>query len=344
MGARKGYRRLSIITDVRGIKSAIGEMKGKGHPRQPELNNGWAGAPGDAVLDEEWFRRAIAERIEKHPLNAMEYPFAGEKIFDAPLVSFVRGDDPIFDVYKKIIGPHHLTPEEWLAWQADNNGVPHPAAADISVVSFIMPITEKTRRENAAMTEWPSERWAQTRLLGEIFSQAMVREIVVSLMGRGVLAVAPDTTSLMRKQRYPNAGWASPWSHRHVAYAAGLGSFGMHDFFITEKGAAHRCGSFIVNLRLKPVRSRPENIHAGCLHHNGVKCLKCAQKCPVGAISERGHDKEACYQHVAKSLAYCNKHYHIFIYGCGLCSVGTPCATEDPVQKIRKPGQGPENK
>jgi epoxyqueuosine reductase QueG len=189
------------------------------------------------------------------------------------------------------------------------------------------------------MTEWPSERWAHTRLLGEIFSQAMVREIITHLMGRGILAVAPDVTPLMRKQRYPVVGWASPWSHRHMAYAAGLGAFGMHDFFITEKGAAHRCGSFIVNLRLQPDRVRPENIHANCLQHNGVKCLKCAAKCPVKAIDEKGHDKEACYQRVSKSLAYCNKHYHIFIYGCGLCSVGTPCAALNPVKKMKEEGQ-----
>jgi epoxyqueuosine reductase QueG len=196
-----------------------------------------------------------------------------------------------------------------------------------------MPITEATKRENAAMTEWTSERWAQTRLLGELFSQVMVREIVTYLMGRGVLAVAPDVTSMMRKQRYPAVGWASPWSHRHIAYAAGLGTFGMHDFLITEKGAAHRCGSFIVNLRLRPNRVRPENIHANCLHHSGVKCLKCAAKCPVKAIDEGGHNKEACYQRVSKSLAYCNKHYHIFIYGCGLCSVGVPCEAGIPVKK-----------
>jgi len=263
----------------------------------------------------------------------MEYPFTGERIFDKPLVGFVRGDDPIFLEYKKIIGPHHLTPQEWMAWQAGNNGVPAPNASDLSVVSFVMPITERTRLENAAMAEWPSERWAHTRLLGEIFSQAMVREIVTYLMGRGVLAVAPDVTPLMRKQRYPEVGWASPWSHRHVAYAAGLGTFGMHDFLITEKGAVHRCGSFIVNLRLQPDRARPENIHANCLHHNGVKCLKCAAKCPVKAIDEDGHDKETCYQRVSKSLAYCNKHYHIFIYGCGLCSAGVPCSTEIPVKK-----------
>ncbi|MFA5079402.1 MAG: epoxyqueuosine reductase [Dehalococcoidia bacterium] len=326
----KGYKRLSFITDIRGIKSALGEMKGKGHPRQPGLNRDYSPSPSDPVLDEQWFRDTITDKVQNHPLNAMEYPFNGERIFDPPMVGFVRGDDPIFEKLKEIIGPHHLTPVEWMAWQAGKNRVEPPAAGDLSVVSFVMPLTDRTRRENAAMKEWPSERWAQTRLLGEIFSQVMVRGIVTYLMGRGVLAVAPDVTPLMRKQRYPRVGWASPWSHRHIAYAAGLGTFGMHDFLITPKGAAHRCGSFIVNLKLSPDRSRPENIHAGCLQHSGAKCLKCAARCPVGAIGEQGHDKEACYQRVSKTLAYCNKNYHIFIYGCGLCSVGVPCESIAP--------------
>ncbi len=333
MGTRKGYRRLSMISDIRGIKSALGEMKGKGHPRQPGLNRDYSASASDPVLDEQWFLDTITDKVQSHPLNAMEFPFNGERIFEPPMVGFVRGDDPIFDKLKEVIGPHHLTPAEWMAWQAGKNSVKPPAAGDLSVVSFVMPITDRTRRENAAMKEWPSERWAQTRLLGEIFSQVMVREVVTYLMGRGVLAVSPDVTPLMRKQRYPRVGWASPWSHRHIAYAAGLGTFGMHDFLITPRGAAHRCGSFIVNLKLKPNSSRPDSIHAGCLQHSGAKCLKCAAKCPVGAIGEQGHDKDKCYRRVSKTLSYCNKNYHIFIYGCGLCSVGVPCESIVPTRR-----------
>lgn len=333
MAVRNSYRKFSSITDIRGIKNAVGEMKGRFHPKQPKLNKNYVPSRDDPVLDEQWFIDTLTEKIDKHPLNAMEFPFTGERIFDKPLVGFVRGDDPIFHEYKKIIGPHHWTPEEWIALQAADNGVPAPKASDLSVVSFIMPITEKTRTDNAAMAEWPAERWAQTRLLGEMFSQVMVREIVTYLMGRNVLSIAPDVTNLMRKQRYPVVGWASPWSHRHVAYAAGLGTWGMHDFLITDKGAAHRCGSFIVNLKLQPNATRPENIHANCLHYSGVKCLKCATKCPVKAIREVGHDKEECFKRVSKTLKYCNQNYHIFIYGCGLCSVGTPCESRNPVKK-----------
>jgi len=328
---RNRYRRFSFITDFRGIKSAIGEMRGFGYPKQPELNKNYVRADGDPAFNEEWFIETVKDKIANHPENSFEFPFAGEKIFDEPLVGFVKGDDPIFAEYKKIIGPHHYTPEEIMSWQAKNNNVEPPKAEDLSVVSIIMPITKATKDENAAQTDWPSERWAQTRLLGEIFSQMYVRDIVTFLMSKGVLAIAPDVTPMFNKKRYPKVGWASPWSHRHIAYAAGLGTFGMQDFFITEKGCAHRTASFVVNLKLEPNRTRPEDIHAYCLHYQDKNCLKCAKRCPVDAITaENAHNKEECYKKVASSLKYCNKHYHIFIYGCGLCSVGVPCESGIP--------------
>ena len=325
------YRHFSFLSDIEGIKNAIGEMRGMGFPPQPVLKRDAHLSDNNPLPDEEWFIRTIKEKIANHPDNQMEYPFWGEPIFEEPLVGFVRGNDPIFDQLKKVIGPHHFSPCEIMNWQAEKNGVKPPEPDDVSVVSFVMPFTQKTIRDNAAAVEWTSERWAQTRLLGEIFSQTFVREIVTVLMGRGILAVAPDVTPLFNKKRYPQVGWASPWSHRHVAYAAGLGTFGMHDFLITKKGVSHRLGSFVVHLKLEPNGKRPEDIHADCLHYQGHPCLKCAKRCPVTAITaQHYHDKEICYQKVADSLKHCNKHYHIFIYGCGLCATGVPCASEIP--------------
>lgn len=324
------YRRFSWLSDWRGIKSAIGELKGWGYPPQPLLNLERHPA-GSEELDEAWFIRAITDKLATHPALSFEFPFAGQRIFEAPLVGFVRGDDPLLADFKRIIGPHHYTPAEIMAWQAKNNGVSAPPAEELAVVSFIMPIVAATRADNSARSDWTAERWAQTRLLGEIGSQVIVREIVTDLMSRGVLAVSPDVTPLFNKKRYPAVGWASPWSHRHMAYAAGLGTFGMHDFLITEKGAAHRAASFVVHLPLRPNRERPADIHASCLHYQGKKCLACAHRCPVGAITGKGHDKEACYQRVAQSVKYVNRNYHIFIYGCGLCATGVPCESKCPV-------------
>ena len=325
------YRRFSLLSDIEGIKNSIGEMKGKFFPEQPVLNQNTL--PGDPASrpDEAWFIRTIKDKVAHHPENIMEYPFYGEPIYEEPGIGFVRGDDPILEQYKEIIGPHHFTPGEIMRWQAEQNGVEPPAPEDLSVVSFYLPFTSKTIKDNAAAADWTSERWAQTRLLGEIFSQTLVREIVTDLMGRGILAVSPDVTPQFNKKRYPKVGWASPWSHRHMAYAAGLGTFGMHDFMITEKGAAVRFASFVVNLKLTPNRQRLEDIHAYCRHYQGLPCLKCLKRCPVDAITaEHAHDKDSCAKRVGESLKYCNKHYHIFIYGCGLCATGVPCEHEIP--------------
>jgi ferredoxin len=325
------YRRFSFLSDIEGMKNAIGEMKGKFFPKQPLLNKDAHRSDPNSLPDEEWFIRTIKDKIASHPDNQKEYPFLGEPIFEEPLIGFVRGNDPILERYKEIIGPHHFTPWEIMRWQAESNGVQPPQPEDLSVVVFVMPFSQKTIRDNSTAFEWTSERWAQTRLLGEIFSQTFVCEIVTDLMGRGILAIAPDVTPMFNKKRYPKVGWASPWSHRHMAYAAGLGTFGMHDFLITEKGVAHRLGSFVVNLKLEPDQKRSEDIHAHCRHYQGLHCLKCAKRCPVDAITaENAHNKEICAQKVADSLKYCNKHYHIFIYGCGLCGTGVPCASEIP--------------
>ena len=78
--------------------------------------------------------------------------------------------------------------------------------------------------------------------------------------------------------------------------------------------------------QLHPNRQRPDDIHAYCLHYQGKQGLKCARRCPVGAISrESAHDKEACFKHVADSLQYFLKNYHIFIYGYGICATHVPC-------------------
>jgi epoxyqueuosine reductase QueG len=333
------YRRFSWLTDIGGIKSALAEMRGLGMPKQPRLDRVYIRTADDPVFDEAWFCAALSDMLANNPANRMEYPFTTERIFEAPLVGFVAGDDPLFDEFKHIIGPHHFSPYEIMAWQARKQGVPAPGKDAISVVSLIMPIAPVTIEENARQTQWLSERWAQTRLLGEIFSQTLVRAMVTLLMQHGILAVAPDATPQFCKKRYPKVGWASPWSHRHVAYAAGLGTFGLHDFLITEKGAAHRTASFVVNLRLKPNRTRPKDIHAHCLQYQGYECLRCARRCPVQAISSAGgHDKDACAERIKRSIPHCNKNYHIFIYGCGLCATGVPCASCIPAALRRQDG------
>jgi epoxyqueuosine reductase len=51
--------------------------------------------------------------------------------------------------------------------------------------------------------------------------------------------------TVVNSQRY---SYASSWSERHAAYAAGLGTFGLCDGLITARGKAVRFGSIISKL------------------------------------------------------------------------------------------------
>jgi epoxyqueuosine reductase len=159
----------------------------------------------------------------------------------------------------------------------------------------------------------------------------MTTDILNELARHGVMAVAPDRMLDFKKKKYPGVGWASPWSHRHIAYAAGLGSFGMNDFFISEMGSAHRCGSLVVGVPLEPDREKLPQYRHNCLHHHDGECLECAARCPVNANSEAGHDKNKCANNVLSSVPRNQIVNNINIYGCGLCATGTPCSQESPV-------------
>jgi epoxyqueuosine reductase QueG len=112
-----------------------------------------------------------------------------------------------------------------------------------------------------------------------------------------------------------------------MAFAAGLGSFGLSDGFINEKGKAMRCGSIIVNYKLESDSDkRPSEPYEYC-----INCGDCISRCPVAAISdENRHDKIKCSQHVLSTIPYIKENYQINIYACGLCQVGVSCSDGIP--------------
>ncbi len=314
------------VFDPVGWQSMIGDALGTGAKPLPPLKRG----DGSGV-DEKWFVDFISDFVKKDAINNFSGDFEGEAIFKDSLVGFVSGDDPLLAEYKKIIGPFHRHPDEAMAWAAAEQGVKKPSIKRVGVVSFVLPLADKIVADNAQQERWTSSRWAHGRLYGEVFCQKLVMDLLTALADRGILAVAPDLMPNFRKKRYPEVGWASPWSHRHMAFAAGLGSFGMNDFFISEMGSAHRCGSLVVGVPLEPDRKRHPHHRHNCLHHQTGECLVCAERCPAGANSDKGHDKDKCGRNVMNNVPRNQLVNNVNIYGCGLCATGTPCAQESPV-------------
>jgi epoxyqueuosine reductase len=257
--------------------------------------------------------------------------------FDEPLVQFASGTDPLFNEYKTIIGPEHLTPREALA-QAENKA-PGDIPANLTVISWILPIAEATRKSNRLETKEPSRYWSHTRYYGELLNDAVRTHIVEFLKGMGHMAAAPGLPDILKVYRNEK-GMYSGWSERHIAYAAGLGTFSLSDGFITERGIAHRCGSAVTSLELPASPRTAVGHYTNCLLLIGEKCGLCIKRCPAGAITKKGHDKIKCQKYLT-SIGYTpqqvkNTYYvNSTVIGCGLCQTNVPCEDKNPTKNLK---------
>lgn len=261
--------------------------------------------------------------------------FNGDPIFSDPLVGFANGYDPIFQSYKKIIGDFHLTPHEALERHFQTKKQINTASTSISVISFVLPATYDTRLSERREVKVASLRWNHTRHYGQQLINELSLFLVSLLETLGYDAIAPELTSYYEfRLWYDDPG--SNWSQRHVAYAAGLGTFSLNDGFITRKGIAHRCGSVVTNLQL-PQNSRTNKSHLdNCLFYREGTCLRCIKRCPIGAITKEGHNKKKCrdfmeYEQKELIRKMSREGYFLEKYlVCGLCQTKVPCESMIP--------------
>lgn len=263
---------------------------------------------------------------------ANRLPNGSGPYFCTPLTGFASAKDPLFDSYKEIIGAFHLTPFELFANEFGET------PANLTVVCWILPITEAVRKSNRTETEYPSREWAQTRNFGEGVNSELRRHLVGWLQQQGHRAVAPQLSGQWKEFAETPKGRASAWSERHAAYAAGLGTFSLNDALITEKGIAHRCGSVITDLVIEPSERDDKGYAWNCLYYRDGSCGACIGRCPVGAISFSGHDKTRCCEYVYGAVpAAVAEKYGVKATGCGLCQTRVPC--ESGIPKGQRKGE-----
>ena len=265
------------------------------------------------------------------PLNHMPI-MDNHIIYDEPLVGFADGDDPIFTEYKTIIAPTHLTPREALA--KTYNKSPEDMPAHLSVISWILPITSSIRESQRRHTATPSRLWGSLEWYGENFFEAMQEHVAEFLTKMGYLAVAPF------REPYFEEDWSrekvsSNWSEKHIAYAAGLGTFSFSGNFISERGVAISCGSVVTSLVLPASPRIAENPYSNCLFYATGTCKACADRCPVGAITDSGHDDRKCANRI-HAIRYLEKKYNAGRVGCGMCMTKVPCEYRNPMKNQNK--------
>jgi len=285
-----------------------------------------------ATVSADWIKALVRDFILTSPHNTMNTT-TDEPAWDDALVGFASGGDQIWQQYKEYVGPFHWTP-----WEVFNQHCPGESAGaeELSVISWVLPQREAVRKANRRAKRYPSEEWARIRVYGEEFNAALRRHVVNSLKQVGHAAIAPMLVSnwtIVKSERF---SYASSWSERHAAHAAGLGTFGLCDGLITARGKAMRVGSVVSKISITPTPRPYSNHRAYCLFFADGTCGKCIDRCPARAITKTGHDKEKCRQHLARSREYVKKSYKFEGYGCGLCQVGVPCEAGIPVKAARE--------
>lgn len=125
---------------------------------------------------------------------------------------------------------------------------------------------------------------------------------------------------------------SSFFSHRHAAYLAGMGTFGINNVLLTEThGPRVRFTSIITSADLPAGRPMKKEL---C-----IKCMKCVTECPVKALSgvvyPKGLDKSLC---VERSATLAKKG----ISPCGRCITVCPVGkkvippVDDFVEAVRR--------
>lgn len=232
----------------------------------------------------------------------------------AALVGFAAAADPLFPELKRVAAPEHLLPVDML-----------PSAE--TVIVFFLPFARPVATSNIPRVS-ASRQWAIAYIETNHLISAICKHMMRFLQDHDRrVAAAPATHNFDPKRLLSN------WSHRHAAYIAGLGTFGLNNMVITGNGCCGRFGSFVTDLRLEPDRRMDGE---ACLYRHDGSCLKCVARCVNGALFEDRFDRHRCYD-------MCLRNAELFAElgtadVCGKCLVGLPCSFTNPVEKRASSG------
>ncbi len=290
----------------------------------------------------------LEELFAVNPLNRLPEEYGGGRIFDTPTFGVAKGDDAIFLRFKAVVGPKHLTPPEM--WLQSGLADVQDLAARLRIVSIIFPYVDRIRAESKTSRKMPAEIYSVGRNFANAFMDDVLARTVAFFQAKNFQA-----TSGMRSPAFQIIVNADPlniyatWSERHMAFAAGLGTFSLHEGFISEIGCNIRISSVITDAPLDVTLRKSDEPYANCLYYTSAKCKKCAARCPGDAISEEGHDKLKCYRYtmmvqeemtgrlgdlLKPHLRYINgEEQWSYPVGCAFCQFDVPCMEKNPVKQ-----------
>lgn len=291
----------------------------------------------------QFLENAIKEYVRTSPLNHLT-AFNNLPIVDEPIVAFANGDDRIFHDLKTIIGEFHLTPREIMEkyvvskrWRFGVTG----SIDNVGVISWALPITRETRLIERTSPFGGSPRYNHSRWIGIKLYENLEQYVASLLEVLRCNAVAPTQSKLFEIKEMPGGWMTANWSERHVAYASGLGTFGLNGLMITSRGCAVYLGSVVCDKALTPT-PRSVSPVANCPFYQDGSCGSCIEHCTGSAISKEGRSNISCLKNLRDEQAGkvislgLDKDLIGPAPACGRCSTGVPCEDRIPPLASKK--------
>jgi epoxyqueuosine reductase QueG len=250
--------------------------------------------PGNTM---EWIQREMKEFVEEWKTSA------GGDFWREPLVACASAHDPIFLRLKEVVDPSHAMPRDIL-----------PEAE--SVIVFFLPFKPEFGRENDNAGFHCSRNWGILYYTTNNLILAINQHLLHRLEAAGHKASVTPATHNFDEQKL-----VSSWSHKHLGYIAGLGTFGRNHLLITKEGCCGRLGSLVTSMPVPPT-ARPDKEY--CLDKKGRECLGCVSKCIYGALKEDEYDRHACYAQCLANNSYFDDLPLVDV--CGKCGCEVPCS------------------
>ena len=255
----------------------------------------------------DWIQLQIATAIE-----AFRTSQNARTSWKEPLVAVADAGDKLFPRLKEVVRPTHALPEDLL-----------PGAR--SAIAYFIPFDERIAQSNRT-GRLASEEWAVAYIETNALIAAISAHLAVAQRERG-----HETALIPATHNFDADTLMSDWSHKHVAYVAGLGTFGLHQMLITAQGSAGRLGTLVTDAVIEPT---PRPGGEACLYKHGGSCLACVRKCVADALTTTGvdFDRHACY---AVCLENGRRHAALGLADvCGKCASVVPCSFTNPVARL----------
>jgi epoxyqueuosine reductase len=220
-----------------------------------------------------------------------------------PLVGVAAADDPMFLQLKQAVDPEHAMPSDLLAGAR-------------SVIVYFLPFRRSLAKENARHGFFAARSWATAYVVTNRLIATINNRLQERMAEAGHQLCTTPATHNFDQQKL-----ISLWSHKHLAYIAGLGTFGHHHLIITAAGCCGRLGSVVTDCVVQPT-SRPDQ--EWCLAKAGKPCHVCVDHCRYDALHRSHFDRHACYTHLLRN----DDHYPDLptVDVCGKCACQVPCS------------------